>query len=82
MTKGFWYLTKKWLKNWLLASKFVRSFVYLKYEIIQKTGAWFAYNGEKIAQGREKAIDYIENNPEIANEIKDKILEIFKNGKN
>ena len=54
----------------------------VEYEIIQKTGAWFAYNGEKIAQGREKAIDYIENNPEIANEIKDKILEIFKNGKN
>ena len=54
----------------------------VEYEIIQKTGAWFAYNGEKIAQGREKAIDYIENNSEIANEIKDKILEIFKNGKN
>ena len=54
----------------------------VEYEIIQKTGAWFSYNGEKIAQGREKAIDYIENNPEIANEIKDKILEIFKNGKN
>ena len=54
----------------------------VEYEIIQKTGAWFAYNGEKIAQGREKAIDYIESNPEIANEIKDKILEIFKNGKN
>ena len=54
----------------------------VEYEIIQKTGAWFSYNGEKIAQGREKAIDYIENNPEIANEIKEKILEIFKNGKN
>ena len=54
----------------------------VEYEIIQKTGAWFSYNGEKIAQGREKAIDYIENNPEIALEIKDKIMEIFKNGKN
>ena len=54
----------------------------VEYEIVQKTGAWFSYNGEKIAQGREKAIDYIENNPEIANEIKDKIMEIFKNGKN
>ena len=54
----------------------------VEYEIIQKTGAWFSYNGEKIAQGREKAIDYIENNPEIALEIKEKILEIFKNGKN
>ena len=54
----------------------------VEYEIIQKTGAWFSYNGEKIAQGREKAIDYMENNPEIALEIKEKILEIFKNGKN
>ena len=54
----------------------------VEYEIIQKTGAWFSYNGEKIAQGREKAVDYMENNPEVALEIKDKILEIFKNGKN
>lgn len=50
--------------------------------IIEKSGAWFSYNGEKIAQGREKASDYFENNPEIAKEAQDKILELLthKNG--
>ena len=51
----------------------------LQYDIIQKSGAWFSYNGEKIAQGREKAVDYLENNPEIANEIQEKILSAFNN---
>ncbi len=50
--------------------------------IIEKSGAWFSYNGEKIAQGREKATDYFESNPEIAKEAQDRILEILmhKNG--
>ncbi len=50
----------------------------LQYEILSKSGSWFSYNGEKIAQGREKAVDYLESNPEVANEIKDKIMEAFK----
>ncbi len=51
----------------------------LQYEILQKSGSWFSYNGEKIAQGREKAVDYLELNPEVAEEIKNKIMEAFKN---
>jgi recombination protein RecA len=51
----------------------------LQYDIIQKSGSWFSYNGEKIAQGREKAVDYLENNPEVAEEIKNKILDAFHN---
>ena len=51
----------------------------LQYEILQKSGAWFSYMGEKIAQGREKAVDYLENNPEIAKEIQDKIMDAFHN---
>ncbi|MBQ8427019.1 MAG: recombinase RecA [Clostridia bacterium] len=51
----------------------------LQYDILQKSGAWFSYNGEKIAQGREKACDYLENNPEIANEIQEKIMSAFRN---
>ena len=45
----------------------------LQYEILEKSGAWFSYNGEKFAQGREKAINYLESNPEVAEEIKNKI---------
>lgn len=51
----------------------------LEYDVVQKSGSWFSYNGEKIAQGREKAVDYLEANPEVAEEIKNKILDAFKN---
>ena len=55
----------------------------LQYDILQKSGAWFSYNGEKIAQGREKAVNYLETNLEVAEEIKNKILDAFHNkGKN
>ena len=51
----------------------------LQYDIIQKCGAWFSYNGDKIGQGREKAVDYLENNKDVADEIKAKIMEAFNN---
>ena len=47
-------------------------------DIIEKSGSWFSYNGEKIAQGREKAIAYFEENVEVYEEVKEKILEAFK----
>lgn len=49
------------------------------YGIVGKSGAWFSYNGEKIAQGREKAVDYFESHPDIYEEAKNKILEAFYN---
>ncbi len=52
-----------------------------EYDIIVKSGAWFSYDGEKIAQGREKAIEYFESNPDKYEEVKNKIMEAFKNGK-
>ena len=53
----------------------------LQYEIITKSGSWFAIDGEKIAQGRENAVNYLENNPEIAENVKNRILEAFRSGK-
>ena len=44
--------------------------------IINKSGAWFSYDGNKIGQGRENAKEFLKNNPEIANEIENKIREI------
>lgn len=53
----------------------------LQYDVLEKSGSWFSYNGEKIAQGKEKAIDYLEKNPEVAEEIKSKIMDAFYNNK-
>lgn len=44
-------------------------------EIIQKSGAWYSYNGAKIAQGREGAKQFMADNPEVAAEIEQKIKE-------
>ena len=38
-------------------------------DIVKKAGAWFSFNEEKLGQGRDKAIEYLEQNPQIANEI-------------
>jgi recombination protein RecA len=42
--------------------------------IVKKSGAWFTYEGEQLGQGREKAKDYLRQNPEIMMEISDKVL--------
>jgi recombination protein RecA len=42
--------------------------------IVEKSGAWFAYNGEKIGQGREAAKQYLQENPKVMTEIANKVL--------
>lgn len=49
-------------------------------DIIIKSGAWFSYNGEKIGQGKENAKNFLANNPQICDEIENKIKEKFKTG--
>ncbi len=44
-------------------------------DIVQKSGAWFAYNGEKIGQGRENAKAYLDKNPEIYKKIFQQVLD-------
>ena len=44
-------------------------------ELIEKSGSWFSYNGDRIGQGRENVKRYLEENPEVANEIEKKIRE-------
>ena len=46
-------------------------------DIIEKAGAWFSYNGERIGQGRENAKKYIENNPELMQELDQKVRKNF-----
>lgn len=44
-------------------------------DIVDKSGAWYAYNGNKIGQGRENAKAYLENNTVICDEIEQKVRE-------
>lgn len=43
------------------------------YDIINKSGAWYSYNGEKIGQGRENTKLYMINNPEFTAEVEEKV---------
>ena len=45
----------------------------VKANVIEKSGAWFAYNGDKLGQGRENAKLFLKEHPEIALEIENKI---------
>ena len=45
----------------------------VKADIIQKSGAWFSYNEDRIGQGRENVKIFLSENPDICNEIEDKI---------
>ena len=44
-----------------------------KIDLVNKSGAWYAYNGEKIGQGRENAKSYLTAHPEIMEEIEEKV---------
>lgn len=45
----------------------------VKENIINKAGAWFSYNGEKIGQGRENSKIFLQENPDIAKEVENKV---------
>ena len=53
----------------------------VKYELIDKKGAWYAYGEEKIGQGRDNAIAFLESNPELAVGIERKLREIMFPGR-
>jgi recombination protein RecA len=45
--------------------------------IIEKSGAWYSYGGNRIGQGRENVKEYLKNNADIAKEIESKIIEVY-----
>ncbi len=49
----------------------------VEHDIIQKSGAWYAYQSTKIAQGRESAKTFLLDNPEVANEIEAKVKAVY-----
>ena len=53
----------------------------VKYDIIDKKGAWYAYGDEKVGQGRESAKAYLEERPEFAAEVEDRVRKIMFPGR-
>ena len=42
--------------------------------VVNKSGAWFTYGEVKLGQGRDKAVQFIKDNPELIDELKEKVL--------
>ena len=49
----------------------------VKANLLEKSGSWFTYNGERIGQGKESARSYLVSNPEKAREIREKLDKQF-----
>jgi recombination protein RecA len=53
----------------------------IEHDVIQKSGAWFSYNGEKIGQGKENTKAYLENNPDFYAQVEAQVKDLIKQGK-
>ena len=53
----------------------------VEYDIIHKSGSWFSYNGEKIAQGLAACKQFLKDNPEFCDEIETLVREALKENK-
>jgi len=42
-------------------------------KVLEKSGSWYAYNGEKIGQGKDNAREFLKENPDLAVEIENKV---------
>ena len=49
--------------------------------IVKKSGSWFTYEGEQLGQGKEKVRQFLKDNPDLADEIEDKIFKALGVGK-
>ncbi|EJL6480471.1 recombinase RecA [Vibrio cholerae] len=54
----------------------------VKHKIVEKSGAWYSYNGDKIGQGKANACKYLKENPEIAKTLDKKLREMLLNPEN
>ena len=49
----------------------------LKYDLIEKAGAWYSYKGEKIGQGRDKTVEYLDQNPLMRDEVEKELRSLM-----
>ena len=47
-------------------------------KVLEKSGAWYSYNGEKVGQGKENVKDWLKKNPKLSDEIEDKVRKYFE----
>ena len=52
----------------------------MELKLVSKSGAWFAYNGDKIGQGRENAKTYLKEHPDVMEELEKKIRSHYNIG--
>jgi recombination protein RecA len=48
-------------------------------DILQKSGSWYSYNGERIGQGKEKTVAYLQDKPEIVADVRKQVMDAVKN---
>jgi recombination protein RecA len=48
-------------------------------DILQKSGSWYSYNGERIGQGKEKTVNYLQDKPEMVERVRQQVIEGMKN---
>jgi recombination protein RecA len=49
----------------------------VKHDLVDKAGAWYSYNGQRIGQGKDNVRNYLKENPEIADELDSKLRELL-----
>ncbi len=49
----------------------------VKYDIIEKSGSWYSYNGDRLGQGRDNIKEFLKSNPAVAAEIEEKVRKIL-----
>ena len=49
----------------------------VKKDLVDKSGAWYSYNGERLGQGRDAAKNFFKENPEVMNTLKDKVMTAY-----
>jgi len=49
--------------------------------IVEKSGTWYAYGGQRIGQGRENAKQFVKENPKVLEQMEKQILENFRSAK-
>ncbi|WP_294952186.1 recombinase RecA [uncultured Gilliamella sp.] len=51
----------------------------VKHKLVDKAGAWYSYNGEKVGQGKANSIKFLQEHPEVANELEAKLRDLLLN---